>query len=932
MDKTDFVSIFVLLMLTIMLPEIVTGDKVVYNNEHEGVVTNIESPLGYQQFTVKLLNGLTRICARYQIAKIDNYFSENGPTDDEWMDIISASLLPEGRPLSSVSEPTVGDWDAMNNEVTDDEAVGALPSDEDWHAIDIALSEPLAMCPDQETLTSAPTPVSTATKSISSAGQEHGTNVTLAPSTSSRRKKTVSFADPISSFIVAQTTRGSKASTPRTRAGRVALDIMTVQHDEPQPHTSGTGQRFTEPHTHTSGTGQRFTEPRPHTSGTGQRFTEPRSSTSGTGQRFTEPRSSTSGPGQRFTEPRSSTSGTGQRFTEPQPHTRGTGQRFTEPWSSTSGTGQRFTEPQPSTSRTGQRFTEPQPSTSGTGQRFTEPQPSTSGTGQRFTEPQPSASGTGQRFTEPQPSTSGTGQRFTDVSRADVTNFILDHENSNTASKTKGHVNLLKSFILQLDDNRDIHDIPPVELNTYLARFFLSVRSKNGSEYEPSTLRGMLGSFIRHLNRKSYNVSLLDDVRFSSMRESLKSKQKQLKKIGKGNRPMRAEPLTHTELDKLYESQQLGLSTPSSLLHTLWFNNCTHFGLRGGKQEHRGLCWGGMWHWNVTVMAVSTWSWESGKLKPGLAKIFAMSAKLLHEPGKMVKIQSDVQSRLSCFAASAPRNTVVRRTRFILRLYQQILFRHPVSVGSSVSQLAWISCVPLWAICAGLLVCQKTNVWLIIVLENFWSKHWQEHELLTGTLCKWLDIKMCSQSGTIVKSPKKTTGALAICCVATGANHLQLQTFQWQAQAVLVLKDPQTQLPNSPNFKPNSPNFKPNGPNFKPNSPNFQPYSPNFQPNSPNFEINSLGRMWCRQSTQQHIQQLGKCSPIAKLERWSLTIISPPPRPEPEWVHLENGPGASSSPILTVVRIVSDITKSYQNFTYVNMFVGSALRSWILEF
>ena len=45
MDKTDFVSIFVLLMLTIMLPEIVTGDKVVYDNEHEGVVTNIESPL-----------------------------------------------------------------------------------------------------------------------------------------------------------------------------------------------------------------------------------------------------------------------------------------------------------------------------------------------------------------------------------------------------------------------------------------------------------------------------------------------------------------------------------------------------------------------------------------------------------------------------------------------------------------------------------------------------------------------------------------------------------------------------------------------------------------------------------------------------------------------------------------------------------------------
>ena len=125
---------------------------------------------------------------------------------------------------------------------------------------------------------------------------------------------------------------------------------------------------------------------------------------------------------------------------------------------------------------------------------------------------------------------------------------------------------------------------------TEQARFFLSVRSENGSEYEPCALRGMLGSFIHHLNRKSYNVSLFDDVRFSSMRESLKSNHKQLKKIGKGNQPMRAELLTHTELDKLYKSQKLGLSTSSSLLNTLWLNNCTNFGWCGSKQEYQALC------------------------------------------------------------------------------------------------------------------------------------------------------------------------------------------------------------------------------------------------------------------------------------------------------------------------------------------------------
>ena len=132
-------------------------------------------PLGYQQFTVKLVNGLTRICAYHQIANIDNYFSENGPSD-EWMDIILASLLPEDRPLSRVA-----DWNAMTNYVTDREPVGVLPWDEDWHAIDTAFSEPFVMCPNLETPTTAPRPVYTASKSVSSARQAPSTNVTLHP-------------------------------------------------------------------------------------------------------------------------------------------------------------------------------------------------------------------------------------------------------------------------------------------------------------------------------------------------------------------------------------------------------------------------------------------------------------------------------------------------------------------------------------------------------------------------------------------------------------------------------------------------------------------------------------------------------------------------------------------------------------------------------
>ena len=57
-------------------------------------------------------------------------------------------------------------------------------------------------------------------------------------------------------------------------------------------------------------------------------------------------------------------------------------------------------------------------------------------------------------------------------------------------------------------DSRNSHD----ELNELLSEFILSVRTKEGQEYEPSSLREMVASFERHLKRKSYPVSIINDV------------------------------------------------------------------------------------------------------------------------------------------------------------------------------------------------------------------------------------------------------------------------------------------------------------------------------------------------------------------------------------------------------------------------------------
>ena len=45
------------------------------------------------------------------------------------------------------------------------------------------------------------------------------------------------------------------------------------------------------------------------------------------------------------------------------------------------------------------------------------------------------------------------------------------------------------------------------------------------------------------------------------------------------------------EVDELWKSGGLGDSSPSSLLHTVWWLNSIHLGMRGVR-EHHTLCWG----------------------------------------------------------------------------------------------------------------------------------------------------------------------------------------------------------------------------------------------------------------------------------------------------------------------------------------------------
>ena len=93
------------------------------------------------------------------------------------------------------------------------------------------------------------------------------------------------------------------------------------------------------------------------------------------------------------------------------------------------------------------------------------------------------------------------------------------------------------------------------------------------------------------MKNSNYPASIINDGEFELTQRSLQAKQKELKKAGKGNKDRAAAPLSDVEVDIRCKRNLICVSSPESVLNTLWLNNTIHFGLRG-CQEHRQMCWG----------------------------------------------------------------------------------------------------------------------------------------------------------------------------------------------------------------------------------------------------------------------------------------------------------------------------------------------------
>ena len=102
------------------------------------------------------------------------------------------------------------------------------------------------------------------------------------------------------------------------------------------------------------------------------------------------------------------------------------------------------------------------------------------------------------------------------------------------------------------------------------------------------SLKVMLTALDRHLKDKGYKLSIIRDREFSSSKQVLEGKAKQLCKAGLGKRPNKARQVSAEEEETLWPANLVNKAQKHALIQTMWWLLSQHFGLRG-RHEHHGM-------------------------------------------------------------------------------------------------------------------------------------------------------------------------------------------------------------------------------------------------------------------------------------------------------------------------------------------------------
>ena len=173
----------------------------------------------------------------------------------------------------------------------------------------------------------------------------------------------------------------------------------------------------------------------------------------------------------------------------------------------------------------------------------------------------------------------------------EIDQFILGQKAKSTKYKDVSDMNIFVKFCNSINETRSIENIPEKELDNILCHFFMKALTKKGTLYEPDTLTSIRNSLQRNLIERGSDFNLREGEAFTKSRQVLAARRKQLVKLGKGNKPNAARPLTNDEVAYLYKNGYFGPNNAVTLQRALWWEFTTHFGHRA-RDEARQLNFG----------------------------------------------------------------------------------------------------------------------------------------------------------------------------------------------------------------------------------------------------------------------------------------------------------------------------------------------------
>ena len=108
-------------------------------------------------------------------------------------------------------------------------------------------------------------------------------------------------------------------------------------------------------------------------------------------------------------------------------------------------------------------------------------------------------------------------QRFGFASETTIEELRNFSKNPNTVKSTSFWLKVWESWCKQKNIVNKIEENEPEKLNKILETFYAGVKNKNGDDYEPDSLKVMIGALDRHLNDEGYKFSIIRDRGFHSL-------------------------------------------------------------------------------------------------------------------------------------------------------------------------------------------------------------------------------------------------------------------------------------------------------------------------------------------------------------------------------------------------------------------------------